>query len=82
MSVFIRLTSALFYNIIKIGNLADCVYHSKTYKGKTLMKNFNYRKLVLMLADIFIIAVSGVIVNYFLVLLKHLLMSYLFSLNF
>ena len=30
------------------------------------MKKFNYRKLILMLADIFIIAVSGIILNYFL----------------
>ena len=30
------------------------------------MKKFNYRKIILLLADIFIIAVSGVILNYFL----------------
>ena len=30
------------------------------------MKKFNYRKLILMLADIFIIAVSGVLLNYIL----------------
>ena len=34
------------------------------------MKKFNYRKLILLFADIFIIAVSGVLLNYFLELVS------------
>ena len=40
------------------------------YKGRSVMKNLNYRKFVLLIADVFIIIVSGIVLNYALSLTK------------
>lgn len=61
--------SILFDNRFVLGyNKSEKSYGKN--KGQDIMKNLNYRKIILLFADVFIIIVSGITLNYALSLTK------------